>query len=76
VPDSYIVVSPELLILTACNAYLADTLQRRDELVGRNLFDALPDNPAAPEAHAVRNWAEDRWLGANKARGAMTGLAG
>jgi signal transduction histidine kinase len=56
VPNSYIVVSPELLILTASNAYLADTLKRRDELVGRYLFDAFPDNPAAPEAHAVRNW--------------------
>jgi signal transduction histidine kinase len=56
VPDSYIVVSPELVILTASNAYLADTLKRREELVGRYLFDAFPDNPAAPEAHAVRNW--------------------
>jgi len=56
VPDSYIVVSPELIILTASNAYLADTLKRRDELVGRYLFDAFPDNPAAPEANAVRNW--------------------
>jgi signal transduction histidine kinase len=56
VPDSYIVVSPELLILTASNAYLADTLKQRDELVGRYLFDAFPDNPAAPEANAVRNW--------------------
>jgi hypothetical protein len=54
VPDSYIVVSPELRILTASNAYLADTLKRRDELVGRYLFDAFPDNPAAPGAHAVR----------------------
>ena len=56
VPDSYIVVSPELVILTASNAYLTDTLKRRDELVGRYLFDAFPDNPAAPEAQAVRNW--------------------
>jgi signal transduction histidine kinase len=56
VPDSYIVVSPELLILTASNAYLADTLKRREELVGRYLFDAFPDNPSAPEANAVRNW--------------------
>jgi signal transduction histidine kinase len=56
VPDSYIVVSPELVILTASNAYLADTLKRREDLVGRYLFDAFPDNPAALEAHAVRNW--------------------
>jgi signal transduction histidine kinase len=56
VPDSYIVVSPELVILTASNAYLADTLKRREDLVGRYLFDAFPDNPAAPEAQAVRNW--------------------
>jgi signal transduction histidine kinase len=56
VPDAYIVISPELVILTASNAYLADTLKRREDLVGRYLFDAFPDNPAAPEAHAVRNW--------------------
>jgi signal transduction histidine kinase len=56
VPDSYIVVSPELRILTASNAYLVDTLKRRDELVGRYLFDAFPDNPATPGANAVRNW--------------------
>jgi signal transduction histidine kinase len=56
VPDSYIVMSPELVILTASNAYLADTLKRREDLVGRYLFDAFPDNPDAPEANAVRNW--------------------
>jgi signal transduction histidine kinase len=56
VPDSYIVVSPELVILTASNAYLANTLKRREDLIGRYLFDAFPDNPDAPEAHAVRNW--------------------
>ncbi|UOQ69352.1 PAS domain-containing protein [Hymenobacter volaticus] len=56
VPDSYIVVSPELVILAASNAYLADTLKQREELVGRYLFDAFPDNPVAPQAHAVRNW--------------------
>ena len=56
VPDSYIVISPELVVLTASNAYLANTLKRREELVGRYLFDAFPDNPSAPEAHAVRNW--------------------
>jgi signal transduction histidine kinase len=56
VPDSYIVVSPELIILTASNTYLLDTLKKREELVGRYLFDAFPDNPNAPEAHAVRNW--------------------
>jgi len=55
VPDSYLVVSPKLIILTASNAYLVDTLKTRDELVGRYLFDAFPDNPAAPQAHAVRN---------------------
>ncbi|MCC2546694.1 PAS domain-containing sensor histidine kinase [Hymenobacter sp. BT175] len=56
VPDSYIVVTPGFIILTASDAYLANTLKRREELVGRYLFDAFPDNPAAPEANAVRNW--------------------
>jgi DNA-binding CsgD family transcriptional regulator len=27
----------------------------RPELTGRDLFEAFPDNPEAPEAHAVRN---------------------
>jgi hypothetical protein len=48
VPGSYIVVSPDLVVLTASNAYLADILKRREDLVGRYLFDAFPDNPAAP----------------------------
>lgn len=56
VPDSYIVVSPDLMILTASDAYLMNTLKQREELVGRYLFDAFPDNPDAPEANAVRNW--------------------
>ncbi|GAB3290459.1 sensor histidine kinase [Hymenobacter tenuis] len=55
VPDSYLVVSPELFILTASNAYLVNTLTRREQLVGRYIFDAFPDNPAVPEANAVRN---------------------
>lgn len=55
VPDLYLVLSPELRILAASNTYLANTLTRREALVGRHLFDAFPDNPATPEAHAVRN---------------------
>ncbi|WP_022822312.1 sensor histidine kinase [Hymenobacter norwichensis] len=54
-PDSYLVLSPELIILTASNAYLANTLTRREQVVGQYVFDAFPDNPAALEANAVRN---------------------
>ncbi|WP_139920922.1 ATP-binding protein [Hymenobacter sp. DG01] len=55
VPDSYLILSPELIILTASNAYLANTLTRREQLVGQYIFDAFPDNPAASQANAVRN---------------------
>ncbi|UOR06359.1 PAS domain-containing protein [Hymenobacter aerilatus] len=55
VPDSYLIVSPELMILTVSNAYLANTRTQREQLVGQYIFDAFPDNPATPEANAVRN---------------------
>jgi len=55
VPDSYLVVSPEFIILSVSNAYLANTLAPREQVVGRYIFDAFPDNPAVPEANAVRN---------------------
>jgi PAS domain S-box-containing protein len=53
-PGAYLLLSPDLVIEAASDAYLAVSLTERAQLVGRDLFDAFPDNPAAPEAHSVR----------------------
>ncbi|PRY16398.1 PAS domain S-box-containing protein [Pontibacter ummariensis] len=55
VPDLYLILSPELAILTASDAYLAATLTNCEEIVGRQLFDVFPDNPMAKAAHGVKN---------------------
>jgi light-regulated signal transduction histidine kinase (bacteriophytochrome) len=37
------------------DAYLKATMTRREEILGRNLFDVFPDNPADPAATGVAN---------------------
>lgn len=56
-PHAYLMLSPELTIVGANDAYLAATMTRRQDLLGRPLFDAFPDNPGRPEADGVRNLA-------------------
>ncbi|GAA4452642.1 hypothetical protein GCM10023189_16350 [Nibrella saemangeumensis] len=55
VPDLYLILSPDLLILTASDAYLAATFTTRSQITGRHVFDVFPDNPATREAKAVAN---------------------
>jgi len=55
VPSKYLVLDPEFRVLAATDKYLLATMTRRDEIVGRSLFDVFPDNPADPEATGVRN---------------------
>jgi len=49
------VLSPQLVIQAVSEAYLEATLTRRDQIVGRYVFDVFPDNPRALHANAVRN---------------------
>ncbi|MGV3539923.1 MAG: GAF domain-containing protein, partial [Rufibacter sp.] len=45
VPDLYLVLSPELEVLTASDAFLRASRSEREEWVGKNLFDgSLPGN--------------------------------
>ena len=55
VPGLYLVLSPELVILDATNTYLAATLTRREQIIGRSLFEVFPDNPDDPAATGVNN---------------------
>lgn len=54
-PGLFIVLNPELRIVAVSDAYLRATMTRRDEIIGRGMFDVFPDNPAEPEATGVRN---------------------
>lgn len=54
-PGLYLVLTPDLRIVAASDAYLEATMTRREEILGRGLFEAFPDNPEDPEASGTRN---------------------
>ena len=54
-PGSYLLLSPELTILAVNHCYLTATMTRREEIVGRGLFEIFPDNPGDALADGVRN---------------------
>lgn len=54
-PGLYLVLTRELVIVAASDAYLWATMTRRSEILGRYLFDVFPDNPEDAEATGVRN---------------------
>ena len=56
-PGLYLVLTPELKIVAVSNAYLAATMTKREEILGRGLFEIFPDNPNDPGATGVRNLA-------------------
>jgi signal transduction histidine kinase len=54
-PGLYLVLSPELLIVAASDAYLSATMTVREEIVGRGIFEVFPDNPDDRGATGERN---------------------
>jgi PAS domain-containing protein len=54
-PGSYLVLDPQLVIVGVSDAYLRDTMTVREEILGRGLFEVLPDNPDDPEADGENN---------------------
>ena len=52
-PGLYLVLDPELRIVAASDAFLAATMTKRDQIVGRGIFDVFPDNPDDPKATGV-----------------------
>jgi signal transduction histidine kinase/CheY-like chemotaxis protein len=54
-PGLYLVLDPELRIVAVSDAYLRATMTRREEIIGRGIFDVFPDNPDDPNATGVRN---------------------
>lgn len=52
-PGPCMVLDRDLTIVTANDAFLAATRLRRDQIEGRFVFDAFPDNPDDPQTKAV-----------------------
>ena len=50
-----VLLAPDLVVADVNDAYLRATGRTRGELVGHNIFDVHPDNPADPTADGVRN---------------------
>lgn len=54
-PGIFLVLTPDLVMVEATEARLRATATRREEIIGRHLFDVFPDNPDDPHATGVRN---------------------
>jgi PAS domain S-box-containing protein len=54
-PDLYLVLTEALTIVAVSETYLRATGTKRDEILGRRLFDVFPDNPADLTATGVSN---------------------
>lgn len=55
VPGLYLVLMPDFTIVAVSDAYLRATMTKREEILGRRMFDVFPDNPEDPSATGVRN---------------------
>lgn len=49
-PDTVVLISPDLIILEATDEYLRITKRSRDQLLGNNFLEMFPDNPDQPES--------------------------
>ncbi len=54
-PSALLILTPEFEIIHASHSYLQATMADKRRIVGRNLFEAFPDNPDDPQADGVRN---------------------
>ena len=54
-PGLYVVLDRDFRIVAVSDAYLAATMTRREEILGRELFEVFPDNPDDPTASGVGN---------------------
>jgi PAS domain-containing protein len=54
-PVPVLLLTPEFVIADANEAYLRVTGRTPEDLAGRYMFDAFPDNPSDPGATGVRN---------------------
>ena len=49
-PGLYLILTPSLQIVAVSDAYLRATMTKREEIIGRGLFEVFPDIPDDPVA--------------------------
>ena len=54
-PGLHLVLTIDLRIVAASDAYLRATMTRREAILGRHIFDVFPDNPDDTAATGVQN---------------------
>ncbi|GAA3796080.1 PP2C family protein-serine/threonine phosphatase [Streptomyces phyllanthi] len=54
-PGPILLLTPDLVMADANEAYVRVSGRRREELVGRYVFDVFPDDPADPDASGPKN---------------------
>ncbi len=54
-PGLYLVLTPDLSIVAVSDAYLRATMTKRDDILGKGIFEVFPDNPDDLGATGVRN---------------------
>jgi signal transduction histidine kinase len=54
-PGLYLVLAPDLTIIGVTDSYAHATMQQRENMIGRGLFEVFPDNPDDPHADGVSN---------------------
>lgn len=51
-PNPYVLLAPDLTIVTMNQAYLDATMRERHEIIGRNMFDAFPKVTSCSKARS------------------------
>jgi signal transduction histidine kinase len=54
-PGLFVILDDALTIVGVSDAYNRSTMTRRDEMLGRSMFEVFPDNPDDPSADGARN---------------------
>jgi PAS domain S-box-containing protein len=54
-PGCYLVLAPDLTIVAVTDAYLRATMTKREDILGRGVFQVFPDNPGDPAATGATN---------------------
>jgi len=57
-PGLFMILTPDLKVISVSDAFLEATMTRREDLLGRGIFEIFPDNPGDPGATGVSKWRE------------------
>ena len=55
-PSSFLILLPDanFTIVAVTDDYLSDTLTKRENILGKPIFEVFPDNPTVPESHSTK----------------------